>query len=211
MLVGLSGCSGIQECLDEHCNSMHTELTGMEAWARWSWCYNELTHPKDFACGFRAGYLDVVNGGVGCQPTLPPKQYWKACYRNAEGHCRVNQWFEGFSHGAVAAEQDGANVYGHIPMSPTAQANFATMTQPAPVYDWSGSQAPPAPMASPAPVGTQNYQPLPSAQPAVPDPTPTDDDDPLTPDKPYEDDAEPILEKALETTSGRVTLPNLGG
>lgn len=199
--------------MEEHSNNMHTGLTGMEAWARWSWCYDELTHPKDFASGFQSGYLDVVNGGAGCQPTLPPKSYWKACYRNAEGHCRINQWFEGFSHGAVAAEQDGANVYGHIPLSPTATANFATKTEPPPVYDWSGSQAPPAP-ASPAPAGAYNYQPLPASQPAAAAPTldPATDDDIPTPDKTYEDDVEPILEKALETTgSGRVSMPNLGG
>lgn len=183
----------------------------MEAWARWSWCYNDLTHPKDFAGGFRAGYLDVVNGGAGCQPTLPPKTYWKSCYRNPEGHCRINAWFEGFSHGAVAAEQDGANVYGHIPMSPTAQANFATATQPPPEYDWSATSAPPAPAPTTVNPGTINYAPLPAAQPAAPVTTPPTTT-PDTPARDYEDDAAPILEKALETTgSGKVSLPNLGG
>lgn len=208
LVIAMSGCSGLQDCFDEHCNSMHTGLTGMEAWARWSWCYNELVHPKDFASGFRAGYQDVLNGGSGCQPTLPPKTYWKACYRNAEGNCKVNAWFEGFSHGVLAANQDGAASYGSIPLSPTAQANWETSQQPPAEYDWSGTTTPPAPMSSTT--TDSDFAPLPvepaPAAPVAPEPPVP------TPARDYENENEaaPILEKALETT-GRFSLPNLGG
>ena len=185
---------------------MHTGLTGMEAWARWSWCYDELTHPKDFASGFRSGYQDVLNGGSGCQPTLPPKTYWKACYRNAQGNSKVNAWFEGFSHGVLAANQDGAAAYGSIPLSPTAQANWETSQRPPTEIDWSGTTTPPAPTPgatnsdfAPGPV-----EPAPAA-PVTPEPSLP------SPVRDYEDDAAPILEKAFETTSGRFSLPNLGG
>lgn len=213
IIVALSGCNSLQDSFNDQCNAVHTELTAMEAWARWSWCYEDLTHPKDFAAGFRAGYMDILNGGAGCQPTLPPKCYWKACYRNAEGHCMVNAWFEGFSHGVLAAERDGASVYGHIPLSPTAQGNIAKACEDNVEYDWSdaanANATPPAPMPaseSVAPsVPTMEYKATPITPPTAPlNPTPPAE-------KPYEDNTQPILDKAVETTSGRVSLPNLGG
>lgn len=207
----MSGCTGIQDCVDEKCNSIHTELTGMEAWARWSWCYDDLTHPKDFAGGFRAGYQDILNGGAGCQPTLPPKNYWKSCYRTPEGHCRINAWFEGFSHGALAAQQDGADSYGHIPLSPTAQGNFENAMQENVEYDWSTSQAPPSPSGSVLPqMDTGTEYSAPRAMDVMPGGSVPLDTVPAPPVRSYED-IKPILGGGLETTSGRMSLPNLGG
>jgi hypothetical protein len=183
----------------------------MEAWARWSWCYDDLTHPRDFSAGFRAGYHDILNGGAGCQPTLPPRSYWKACYRNAEGHCKVNAWFEGFSHGALAAQKDGASTYGHIPLSPTAHGNLAKANEAPPIYDWSAAtDSVPAPGPSPF-SGYQSPQSMDSTiAPAAPPASPSSGDD-VPALKTYEDDAKPLLDEALETTSGKVNLPNLGG
>ncbi|MFK7818683.1 MAG: hypothetical protein AB8G99_08185 [Planctomycetaceae bacterium] len=211
IICAMSGCKSIQGGFDEKCNSIHTELTAMEAWARWSWCYEDLTHPKDFAAGFRAGYHDVLNGGAGCQPTLPPRSYWKACYRNAEGHCKVNAWFEGFSHGALAAEKDGASTYGHIPLSPTAHGNLAKAMEEPPVYDWSAATDS---VPAPAPAPFSEYQSAPQMDaeiaPATPpaNPLPSNDAPAI---KSYEEETRPLLDSAVETTSGKVTLPNLGG
>lgn len=197
LVVATSGCSGLYDCVEGHANTIHSELTAHEAWARWSWCYDQLDHPKDFASGFRAGYQDILNGGNGCQPTLPPRHYWKSCFRNAEGHCRVNAWFAGFAHGAIAAEQDGAAAYGFIPISPTAQANLATASQPPAEYDWS-AQAPPAP--GPAEMGLE-------PTPLPPDPTqPGVENPPVDPEGTYE---QPVIRKPVQTT-GRATLENSG-
>lgn len=207
LLMAMSGCSGIQDSLNERCNILHNELTAMEAWARWSWCYNELTHPKDFAAGFRAGYQDILNGGAGCQPTLPPKEYWKPCYRNAEGNCRVNAWFEGFSHGVLAANKDGAASYGHIPLSPTAQGNWDTACQEPHEYDWSAAETPPAPLPSDA----ADYAPVrPGELPEIPT-TPNGTAPAVPPIRNYEEDAKPMIDPPVKTTSGRISLPNLGG
>ena len=118
------------------CASMHSSRSGglvegikhkceaQQAWNAWSWCYAELNHPFHFARGFKAAYRDVREGGKGCQPTLPPKCYWKSRYQSAEGRCKVNAWFEGYSHGALAAQQDGVGHWNEIPISPTARINL---------------------------------------------------------------------------------------
>lgn len=212
LLLAVSGCASLQEACDEKVDVVHSKLTAHEAWARWSWAYDELAHPKHFARGFKAGYQDILNGGKGCQPTLPPRDYWRPCFRNSEGQCSVNAWFDGWSHGVTAARQDGAGSFGTIPLSPTARGNIANANRPVPMTDWSGAQGTTAP--APADYGT-----APAATPAAVQPT-TEPPvaPPLTAPEPpannnYEEETKPILEKALDTTSrgGRVLLPTLGG
>ena len=84
-------------------------------------------HPvrrNHFARGFKAGYRNVLEGGSGCQPTLPPECYWKACYQTPAGRCKTYAWFDGFSHGALAAKQDGYGGLGEIPISPRVKENL---------------------------------------------------------------------------------------
>jgi hypothetical protein len=38
---------------------------------------------------------------------------------NAEGNCKTVEWFNGYAHGALAANQCGANGYSSIPISPS--------------------------------------------------------------------------------------------
>ena len=56
LTASVTGCSGINDAVDKHVNEFHSSLTACEAWAEWSWCYDELDHPADFAAGFKAGY-----------------------------------------------------------------------------------------------------------------------------------------------------------
>ncbi len=199
VLLFAGGCSSLNDHVDEMSNQIHSELTAMEAWARWSWCYDDLVHPHDFAKGFRAGYENILNGGNGCQPTLPPRHYWHSSFRNAEGNCRINAWFDGFSHGVLAAHKDGAGSYGQIPLSPTARANWETARQPAPEYDWSASEAPPAPVP-PADV-------TPAPLPGLPDHVAPGTKKPRA----YEAEAQPLLDSPVEaTTTGRVNIPSFG-
>jgi len=142
----LSGCASMQSGITNHDTKIRSCIQSQHAWNEWSWCYDELEHPFHFARGFKAGYRDVLNGGKGCQPTLPDKCYFKAKYRSVEGRCKVNAWFDGFSHGALAAQQDGAANYNTIPMSPTARANLACANarpQPRPMHMRSTPLPPP--------------------------------------------------------------------
>ena len=137
-LAGLSallftavGCNSISDlCIEKEMECRDTILAH-KAWAEWSWCYDELNHPHHFAKGFRAGYQNVLGGGKGCQPTLPPRLYWKPCYQTPEGQCQTQAWFDGFSHGALAAQQDGYGNLQTIPLSSQARQNFLTASMPA--------------------------------------------------------------------------------
>ena len=148
LLATASGCSSMNTggSWDQQ---VHAHLRSQHAWNQWSWYYDELDYPYHFAKGFKAGYRDILNGGKGCQPTLPPKSYWKWNYRSAEGRRKVNAWFDAFSHGALAAQKDGAGSWSQIPLSPTDRMNLETAArnnQPVPDYS-----RPPAPVQVPAP------------------------------------------------------------
>ena len=131
LLFSAAGCNSISDmCLEkEMCCRDHVLVH--KAWAEWSWCYDELDHPHHFAKGFRAGYDNILGGGKGCQPTMPPRCYWKPCYQTPEGQCQTQSWFDGFSHGALAAQQDGYGNLQTIPLSSTARQNFLTAKLPA--------------------------------------------------------------------------------
>ena len=62
---------------------------------------------KEFSQGFKAGYMDIADGGTGCTPAFPPREYWGWKYQSCEGQARVAAWYSGFPHGARAAEEDG--------------------------------------------------------------------------------------------------------
>ena len=124
--IALSGCSAITDEVISVEMSLRNQILAQKAWGHWSWCYGDIDCPFHFARGFKAGYGDILDGGSGCQPTLPPQCYWKPDFQTPDGHCMINGWFDGFSHGALAAKQDGYGAMNEIPISPTARANFET-------------------------------------------------------------------------------------
>ena len=122
--ISLCGCASMTDCMISHEMKLRNQVLSQKAWGHWSWCYDELEFPVHFAKGFKAGYRNVLDGGNGCQPTLPPKCYWKPQFQTPKGRCQTHAWFDGFSHGALAAKQDGYGDLGQIPISPTARANI---------------------------------------------------------------------------------------
>ena len=130
---GMTGCASLCDEMISMEMGMRNHVLAQKAWGHWSWCYDDLDYPWHFAKGFKSGYRNVLDGGSGCQPTLPPQCYWKPAYQTPEGQCQIHAWFDGFSHGALAARQDGYGDMGQIPISPTARANFeASRMQPMP-------------------------------------------------------------------------------
>lgn len=184
--VLMSGCVSMQDGLAGHEARIRNKWRAHCAWNDWSWCYDDLDHPFHFAKGFKAGYKDILNGGKGCQPTLPPKCYHKSCYRSPEGRCKVNSWFDGFLHGVLAAEQDGVGSWNQIPISPTARMNMETArahSRPMPL----GAGALPPVIAEETP-------------PEIPAPAPPEQ---LIPD----DEAENLIDDAEGEAEAGVTLP----
>lgn len=133
-LSSLTGCSVIHEEIVETETCVRNCILVHKAWGHWSWVYDDVDHPLHFAKGFRDGYENILEGGTGCQPTLPPECYWKPCYQTPAGHCKIHAWFDGYSHGALAAKQDGYGALTGIPISPRARENLRLAnSRPAPL------------------------------------------------------------------------------
>ena len=119
-----SGCASFYDCYDENTMSVRNHVLAKQAWMRWQWCYADMPCHGDFGRGFRDGYIDGINGVPNCQPVLPPRRYWSVKYQSADGHCHVNAWYNGYSHGHLAALKDGYGEVSRIPMSPSARQNM---------------------------------------------------------------------------------------
>jgi len=80
---------------------------------------------REFSQGFKAGYMDVADGGTGCSPAFPPREYWGWKYQSCEGQARVAAWYSGYPHGARAAEEDGIGNWTQIQTSSNVQQQYA--------------------------------------------------------------------------------------
>ncbi len=70
-----------------------------------------------FMDGFLEGYHDMLQGGDGCPPVVPPRRYWSWKYQSAGGQGAVSDWFNGYSAGVAAAKEDGLSNLCRIPVS----------------------------------------------------------------------------------------------
>ncbi len=131
LLFSAAGCNAISDMCLETEMGCRNHVLARKAWGEWSWCYDKLDHPLHFAKGFRAGYENILAGGKGCQPTLPPRLYWKPCFQTPLGQCQIQSWFDGYSHGALAAQQDGYGNLNTLPMSSAARQNLLNSKIPA--------------------------------------------------------------------------------
>lgn len=132
-----SGCSltkGLRDYIayNDSCNDFVMGWRN-NVWSRQAWHEQKgyfADHPelRAFGQGFRDGYRDVAGGGSGCPPPVPPRKYWTWKYQTAEGQCKVAAWFEGYSHGARAAEEHGAGYFQDI------QVSYAIETQYSPEF-----------------------------------------------------------------------------
>ena len=80
---------------------------------------------KEFAQGFKAGYMEIADGGTGCSPAFPPREYWGWKYQSCEGQARVAAWYAGYPHGARAAEEEGIGSWTQIQTSTSIQQQYA--------------------------------------------------------------------------------------
>lgn len=119
MLSALCGCSTTRDCIDDVVICTRNKCYAEQAWCACASVYDDVDCKCDFAKGFKDGYAAVAGGGSICQPAMPPKSYWRFYHQNPEGQARMLAWFNGYSHGAVAAESDGIQDWSRIVTSPT--------------------------------------------------------------------------------------------
>lgn len=114
-LSGLTGCSTCILTVNGACVSLRDRMKAERAWLKhWS-LYNDVDYRWSFSNGFKAGYLDVSHGGDGAPPDLPPMHYWKSHYQKPKGRRKVVSWYDGFTHGVLAATYDNASIRHRIP------------------------------------------------------------------------------------------------
>lgn len=92
-----------------------------------------------FMDGFLEGYHDMLQGGDGCLPVVPPRKYWGWKYQSAGGAASVNDWFDGYTAGVAAAKEDGLAEISQIPIASTyngANSNVPIQSMPG---DYGGS------------------------------------------------------------------------
>jgi hypothetical protein len=188
LLVAASGCSSLQDHIVDCEMDLRNQILAQKGWNEWSWCYDELDYPFHFAKGFKAGYRDILSGGNGCQPTLPPRCYWKPKFQSPEGRCKTNAWFDGFSHGALAAQQDGFGNLNEIPMSPTARANMIACEAPVSAEAWNQMYHDPQPVPDSVPAAATSGEGTDQmGVPAIPVPPDVEGSELAIPVRPYDE------------------------
>ena len=98
---------------------------GTKAWNCRKQHFCNEKYQREFSQGFKAGYMDVADGGTGCTPSFPPRDYWGWKYQSCEGQARVAAWFAGYPHGARAGEEDGIGNWSQIQTSSGIQQEYA--------------------------------------------------------------------------------------
>jgi hypothetical protein len=165
LMLMMTGC--LYEIRDEIIDFEFRFKNYGEARAAWRQCstvYASTEHYSDFRKGFMAGYEDVSFGSNGCPPSLPPARYWKARYGSEVGKAKTNAWFDGYSHGALAAEADGIAAANRIVTRGGHRADDHTMEMAMP-SELNDTEMAPHPIGSPSPYPATQLPPLP--EPAI--------------------------------------------
>ncbi|MCA9076488.1 MAG: hypothetical protein KDA93_15790 [Planctomycetaceae bacterium] len=143
LLVGLfSGCAQLYDPIDEAKIHFRSCLQSQISWQKQRQQFQNVLYRHHFGRGYRAGYLSVCQGGNGCPPTLPPREYWTSHYQDAVGRAQSVEWFNGFAEGALAAQMDGRDRFSEIV---TSHAATGRGCRPETVYHFDPDQSSPYP------------------------------------------------------------------
>ena len=129
-VIASAGCATLCDDCDDCACCFRNKCRGYAAWWHWRPVYSGLDCESDFGSGFRAGYEAMATDGNSKAPALPPRSYWSPWYQNQYGHQQMQAWFDGYTHGAMAAEQDGLNQWSRIRTNPTSIILNPTVNNP---------------------------------------------------------------------------------
>jgi len=102
-LVLILLCTGCAELQDQHFRACN-RIRSRQAWAACVPLYDRLfTVSRDYRKGWKAGYYDVLTGGGGKPPAVPPSEYFCPYYQTPDGRLEIEYWFFGFHEGAAVA------------------------------------------------------------------------------------------------------------
>jgi hypothetical protein len=170
--LSLSGCALFQDavCLTTYrvheCVADCCESSRNRKWAKLAWrnvqCANpEAAYSKDYEAGFEDGFAHFLyRGGNGEPPPLPPRHYRKITYQTPQGYRAIENWFEGYRHGAAVARGSG---YRQFVTGPS-----ALRSSPPPLAAEPSIAVVPSAASAPEPLGEPLMLPSPAA--ALPGP-----------------------------------------
>lgn len=109
LLTAASGCmSDYKEELAECHFRWNTYWAADAAYHDLADACTGLGCPNSFKDGFRAGYMDIAEGGLGCPPAVPK---FGCCNHMWLDHCsegdKMAAWYDGWELGVIAARGDG--------------------------------------------------------------------------------------------------------
>ncbi|GEM_PF-1377517 len=194
LFLSLSGCTALSDCKYEVGQKYRTS----QAWHDFDGC-NEQCFTCDYRDGWKKGYYDVLTGGDGRPPLVPPKKYWKPPVFTEHDPSGQNDWYTGYQDGASCGKSqpdfhyvptflpdscpDGAEGIpsnpAYFPLEHSAQQSVEVETFPASPDDMAEGAAPVVPRAEASPSG----QPV--------DPSPNGELKSMPPSDDYEKDPEP--------------------
>lgn len=144
----LTGCAQLYDPVDEAILHVRSCVQSRISWHRHRSQFKHVGYPHHFAKGFRAGYESICQGGDGCPPTLPPREYWCSFYQDDVGRAQSVEWFNGFAEGALAAQMDGRDRNAEIV---TAHEATGRSCRPETVYHFDPQQSTPYSGEQPTP------------------------------------------------------------
>ncbi len=193
LFLSLSGCTALSDCKYE----MGQKIRTGQAWHEFDGC-NEQCFTSDYRDGWKQGYYDVLTGGDGRPPVVPPKKYWKPPVFTEHDPSRQNHWFTGYQDGASCAKTQPdfhylptfmapsmhPAFYGHETVEVHAPVDHGVISEPhGPMPESIDNEAAPSVESAPGTAPMPNPAVDPSTNPETAPPAPKPDD--------YEKDPEP--------------------
>jgi hypothetical protein len=91
----------------------HREKARDRRWAEAAWMNvamkGEAHYSVDYAKGFKYGFAEYLyRGGEGELVLVPPNHYRNIRYQTPEGYAAIQDWFNGYRQGSIAARDSGA-------------------------------------------------------------------------------------------------------
>ena len=200
LFLSLSGCTAISDSKYELGQKIRTS----QAWHDFDGC-NQQCFTCDYRSGWKAGYYDVLTGGTGCAPVVPPKQYWKPPVFFEHDPNRRNDWYCGFQDGAACAncEPDHHYIQAFLPgpaCCPTSPVSYSEV--PVEPTEFPLEHVTSEPSMEPV----QSVEPSEGEAPAAPETPPgeTAPSEPVTPEEPAKGDE---YDKSPEPSNTQRKLP----
>lgn len=93
---------------DNNFEQVHYAHLAHKAWERFRASCPGRTYSADYSEGFKSGFVDYLYaGGWGEPPALPPRRYRHFHAESPKGVEALQDWYEGFRHGAAVAKESG--------------------------------------------------------------------------------------------------------